>query len=899
MATFDAKAYKTNVLRPYSKGEAAEQLREVLAEMTRDPQSDAYARLDLNALFAVPTPVEASELRAWRTSIVPTLNKAKGLPAALRIKQLLESIEKQGVKLEDPSFWGGMQARRQSYIHATLQEKINQLRVEYPLGIVTLEELVSRLETVGITGVTEGSVRKVAQENDLQLVDEFTLPSDGVPTSIRTVWQRAMQHAEFRSILDVLLIHRPDDAQDVSFIDALETQMGPIGIADVEKALKKSEQGKDTDALQSAQKLLVSIKNSCRDDKELAQAVMATVVDTAEALLNRGKPKIAVRDQLAAAGFARGDVSRVVAAVGAQSSNGSGPSVNLAQVRQLLSEGELAQAERTLTAVSPDDDEQADRTGLHEEINRLKTLKKTAVDSHNSALAKKDYAAALAAINDAIDIDQGDETLVARRDSLPPSAPRSFTGRITEAGVTLSWAKEADTTIAYTVVRGQGRCPTSPSDGEVVASQIADSSLTDESAPIATQVTYAIFATRDGSMFSDVVHTAILVLPAPASLSSTVDLTSAQITWEVPSAAAGVIVTQQNPDGTTSEHEISHGSTLRVSSLTTGAKYLFSARAIYLLDGGRQFSEPASTTVIPRGRAQGVHDLEVVGDDAGLKATWTAINGYEVELWSFPPRSVLPEGELVTRAALVKLGGTRTALLPGAIPSEVRLAPFDGFARIAPLTVVNESCFVGYSVIAGTPQPATQIKTETFGDDLRISWKWPADDCIMELSWHVDGIRRTRRVTPARYRKNGGVTIAGGAKAATDLSIGTVARFDDDETVLAWTPIPWVPDVVTGNASYDMKIHRTLMGKVICRITAQSDTTGHSIPARVVLKRGSAMPWDADDGRVVESIELDFTSHTTSRHEIEIGKEKSPFWICVFPLDDSELIPPATRAMKG
>lgn len=897
MATFDAKAYKSNVLRPFSKGEGAEQLREVLAEMTRDPKSEAYTRLDLNALFAVPTPAEASELKAWRASIVPTLNKAKGLPAAMRIKQLLESIEKTGVELDDPSFWAEMQARRQSYIHATLSEKIGQLGVEYPLGIITIEELVSRLETVGITGVTEGSVRKVASDNDLQIVAELNLPTEGVPKSIRTPWQRVMQHAEYRSILDVLLIHRPNDAHDVSCIDALKTPGGPIGIVDVEKALKKSEQGRDTDALQSAQKLLVTIKNSCRNDAQIAHVVLTTVVDAAEKQLNRGKPKMAVRDHLAASGFTRNDAARIVAAVGAQPSSGSEPSMSLAQVRQFLSEGELAQAARTLTAVSSSDDEQADRTELHTEINRLKALKKTAVDSYHFAAAKKDYVAALAAINEAITIDQGDDTLVTRRDSLPPSAPRSFAGRVTDAGVTLSWAQEADTTITYTVLRGRGHAPTSPTDGVVVASQTTESSLTDESAPIA-EVTYAIFATRDGSMFSDVVHTTVSVLPAPESLRSTTDLTTAQLSWTCPSAAAGVIVTQQKPDGSTSEHEISHGSTLRVSGLTTGAKYRFLVRAVYLLDGGRQLSEPASTTVTPRGRARGVRDLDVV-DNAGLQATWTEIVGYDVELWSFAPLTMLPEGELVNRAKLVQLGGARTELLPGATSAKARLAPFDGFARIVPLTIVDEGCIVGYSVIAGTAQPATQIVTEAFGDDLRISWKWPDDDCIMELSWQADGTRRTRRVTPARYRKDGGVTIVDGVTSASDLGIGTVVRFDDDESVLAWTPIPWEAATTAKSARYDLKIHKSLMGKVACSITAVSETTGHSIPARVVLKRGSVKPWDADDGYVVDSIDLDFTTGTSSEHEIEIGKEKSPFWVCVFSLDDSELIPPATRAMKG
>ena len=97
MATFDAKTYKATVLRTYSKGEEAEQLREVLAAMTRDPKSEAYARLDLNALFAVPMPVQSAELQEWHKSIVSALNKAQGLPAGKLLKQLLEVLEAQGV----------------------------------------------------------------------------------------------------------------------------------------------------------------------------------------------------------------------------------------------------------------------------------------------------------------------------------------------------------------------------------------------------------------------------------------------------------------------------------------------------------------------------------------------------------------------------------------------------------------------------------------------------------------------------------------------------------------------------------------------------------------------------------------------------------------------------------
>lgn len=101
MASFDSKKYRNEVLKPNSRGEGLEQLREVLAELRRDPQSSAYARLDLNALYEVPNPVTAQDLGEWKKAISPALNKAQALPAAPLLKLLLEALEQQGKALTD------------------------------------------------------------------------------------------------------------------------------------------------------------------------------------------------------------------------------------------------------------------------------------------------------------------------------------------------------------------------------------------------------------------------------------------------------------------------------------------------------------------------------------------------------------------------------------------------------------------------------------------------------------------------------------------------------------------------------------------------------------------------------------------------------------------------------
>lgn len=909
MAGFDAQAYKKDVLKPNSRGEGLEQLREVLQALGRDPASKAYGRLDLNTIYAVPSPVTASELQAWKKSIISTLNKAQMFHAAPLLKSLLDHFEQQGNDVTDPAFWGAQQAARQQHIISALERGVEQLKHEYPLGVVTVEELTARLGAIGVSGVTEASIVQVATGKSFSIYPEFELPSGEMPSaSLKNSWKDLIDKSAYRSILDVLLLHAPDRAAQATFINRLTAAGAPLSLDDVHAAHEKADKSKDTNDIQFAKKFLGAVKLDIPDEASLRELVLIAFTQLVSARIGRGQPLVAVRDHLISIGIAETDSSRLVAAVDAASagSSGGGPRITLDQARELLSKGLLAEAERTHAAVPDEGDEAEAYKRLGEQIAKLRTQKSQAIERYRLAMQSRDFHAAGLAIGEAISIDAADESLVSLRAAVPPFAPRSLQLRMDGESVVLSWAQGADAELNYTVVRAEGRLPASISDGVMLADAVTETNYRDAQPPSAVRAGYAVFASRDGRVFSDPATAEITVLQTPSALHAESDLSSTQLSWSLPSSAAGAVISRLNPDGSSIETEVLRGSTLHIPDLSTGARYRVSARAIYLFDSGRELSEAVSIEVVPRGSASPVRDLHIEAEASDgretLRASWSEVDGFEVELWTFPRNADIGEGTTADAARLQALQGKRMTVHAGAArngKTAAALPDLTEIVKIVPMTVTDDGHLAGIAVVTGSAPSASNIIAERFGDELRISWDWPNGDYLMELSWLDNGRSRTRRITRTRYRTEGGAVLSNAA-TVSQLRIATVVRVDDDDWMATPVPVQIAAHATTKKARYRMQIKKALIGgKVNCQIVVESDTIGFTAPAEVVLKRGSIMPYSPEDGEVVERIVLDFSAGKTSSHFVAVGKAKSPFWMCLFTDDDVELTPPHTSEMKG
>jgi hypothetical protein len=329
---------------------------------------------------------------------------------------------------------------------------------------------------------------------------------------------------------------------------------------------------------------------------------------------------------------------------------------------------------------------------------------------------------------------------------------------------------------------------------------------------------------------------------------------------------------------------------------------------VHFIDAGRQLSERVSTVAVPRGRASHVTDLVVANtrDDGRdlLQARWTGIDGFEVEIWAFPRNVELPVGSTVDAATLNQSGGARLAsrgtsraangqdLLAFAVPSVI--------SRIVPLTGTDTGYRVGGSVLAGSAAQATGITAEVFGTELRVSWTWPAGDALMELRWMESGRSRSSRVTRAQYRSDSGAKLANAA-AVTDLTIATVVRVGGDEWSSPSVAVPHSGGNPGLTLQYSLQIKRTLFGnRTSCSIQVQSDGLGAIVPARLVLKSGSTMPYGPGDGQKIADLDLDFTDDTRFTHELTLGKQPAPIWLRLFADDGTtQLVDPPTSQLKG
>lgn len=911
MNTFDAKEYRDKVLKPASRGEHLGQLREAISELRRDGGSTAYAELDLRHLFALPDPLTDTSLRERWPRVESALNKSeRSLPAAGLLKQLRQLLHEQGKDLAESSFWDRTLTARSKLLDTRLHDSIGQLRSEYPLGIVTAAELASRLAALNLSALSERDIVSAAKLNGLDIVPDLHLPNTELPDSIHRPWSAAMKHSEHRTILDVLLLHRPVAADTVRVVDSLSVEGRGVGLTDIDEARSKGEQGRDTDALQDARKLLSALKSQCADDSDLHRFVLCTIIIQTRLELSSGKPVLAVRDSAVRQGIALADASRLVHSI-ARSDDGPADAPTLDRVRTLLSEAQLEQAERTFFQITPDEQSHAEYIALSELVQERKRQKEKAKARYKEQIAAHDLASADAALREALSIDQADEQVLRWKEELPPHSPSSLDVSPDATGVLISWTAESDEDVRYRVVRTRERLPNDPNDGECVGSDVEGRSVVDPSAPVGARLGYAVFASRDGRNFSAAATSFVALLPPVSEVTAEAGPTRIRISWVRTQEAVGTLITRHAPDGSIESTEVSTGSSHVSEDLQTGVRYQFVLRAVYLLSTGRKLSVPITHAVIARGQASEVGDLEISGSMVRgrevMEATWSTTEGFETQLWAFPRDVDLQQGSCKGETQLAAAGGMRLSVTPsidGSVGgSRIRalLPELSDIMKVVPLTVVDSGYLLGSSALAGrTPRP-TDVTAEVFGSELRLSWNWPVDDLVVELAWQANGRSHRRRITRARYRAEGGAKLAG-ALQIEDLTLATIVRVDSEEWVSAPVPVPI--ESATDHAvraSYTLAIRKVpLTRSVRCDLEVSTEVPGLIIPVELVLKRGSVMPRDREDGERVSSFDLDFTSATTVTHTVTLRREKSPFWLRVFSRDAAiQLDHPPTAQLKG
>ena len=893
--SFDSAKYKNSVLVPLAKDKSRlDALKQVIRDVQGAGGVAAASRLNVSELFAVEPGMAATELAGHFKSLGMTYNKQKNLPSAGLLKNLLDLFGKD--KVCDPGFWAGLAASRGEALKGQLDDFAHAVAEEHPLDVVTPEQLSELAAGMGLSGLPESDLAAALAKQGVEVCPDFEIPKVALHPAVRN----ATEFPEFRTIVDVVL--RPEQPGDMTVIDELkfgnpERRLDPADVAAAKQRLQQQEAQVEERARQAAQNALGAL-TELKTAAELHALTLAAIADATEELLRRGLPRVAVRAEIIKRGVRPIDASRLVAKLSA-----STQAQSLADVADLLAEGDLGEARRLLDFLEPQPGEDtAEWNQAKVKVVGAEARKSKLVADYEVAFKKRDFAAAARALSDALQVDTQDDGLRGKRDLLPPAPPANLSMRVDGRAMEIAWSADGGELIRYSVVRTHSTVPSNHTDGDVLASELSQPRFRDDKAPIGTLVRYSVFATRDGSSFSDPATATSVVLPAPFDFAASPGTTDVSLSWATPPEAAGVVVTETAPSGDRKEHRPATPGQLAVGGLTTGTKYRFSAKAIYLLAGGeRRESATIELDATPRGSIRPVDDLRVEAAPSGHRARWSSVVGYTVELWALPITAHVTPTTRIASAELSNLSGRRLTLRPGSGAAGETVREFDALSDVSllvPITLDGDGGLVGAPQVAGSAPSVQKPTAERFGDELRLSWEWPTGDYMVEVGWQVGSNRNTRRVSRTSYNDGGGVRLPA-SEVSGEVTLATVVRAGSQEWVSAPISVP-----VSGVApaiKYLLSVKRSKFGgKASVAVTVESTQFRGKAELLTVLKEAKFMPNAASDGTILDRRLVDLASGRSS-FSLDLGKVVTPFWVRLFPDSGSgvRVEDPPTSQMRG
>lgn len=904
--SFDHKAYLADVLKPLArdKGQLAD-IQRAVRELQESPGMKPVAGLDLARLLAVPG--DGSDLTAHLAAVVMYLNQRQSMTAAQMLKKLVAELKTADQDLTSPAFWTKLAAAKSDAFKEKVAEFGAAVSLEHQaLKVITKEQLEEKAKAQGLVGaVSEQTLVSAVESAGIAVRPDFQLPQLAVPRVVADL----AKHAEYRSIVDVLLLADNTPPATIRVIDNLRYGSGggsPITNQQLEAAQRAAASGRDSDALQAAQKVLTLIRADFVDPPALHQLVLAVFVNTTKEMLARGELLASALGKLVkGTGLDEVEAARLLAKL-----SGSASTRSLGDVTDLLAEGALADARRTFDAVA--DVEQFGEA----EVKRVGGLLASAEQrkaslfvEYESAMKAGDHGAAAYALGHAASVDKHDARLQDLLEKLPPPSVEHLVAKpLAEGGISLSWTYDGGSESRFIVVRSRdGKAPANTGDGTQLVRDSAAASYVDTTPPVAQRLGYSVFAVRRG-VSSLPTSVSQMLLPAPTDVSASTALTEVTLMWRLPAEAVGIEVTQIEPDGTRKQIDARGASRATVTGLVTGDRYRFTLASIYVLaDGTRTLSPPVSVDASPRGAITAVRDLRVGEGNmpdgrSGHRGSWTEPGGYPVELWSFPiDEQIPPPGTEVDLADFDEVDGRRVngVLSTSAGRTELSFAQLRELRVVTAITVGGARGMIGDSVIVGSAPSVKNPKVDRYGGELVVSWEWPHGDYSASVSWFENASAQTRKFSRAEYKINGGFRIPSGG-AVDRVTIATVAFGNDREWIASPVEVRLSAELPV--VRYEVDIPPSRFGRrKPARVSVRSETYAGSLPLLVVARESSIMPSRPDDGEVLERLMVDLDGVNPANVEFTLPRLQSPFWIRIFPGGETgvKLEDPPTQQLKG
>jgi hypothetical protein len=845
---------------------------------------------DLLERYAITLPATGAEVKTQVEAVRAYWNKASMQSAGVSkiakwCRDRDEELRKQhGDQMESAQWWKQAAAAGQQKTDLVIQQHTDNLRQAYgALGVVTAAVLG---KNGALLGLPADQAAQAAARAGLSVIDDKVQLPDAPPipeTMFKSLIEE-MKSCQAATIPDLL---HPRSGQ-FTIIGRYQCTNNPnlrLDLAAIKTQITEAEKTQDrvNTARAGALRKLLDAQSKSIDLQDITLYHLMSLVPETSALM--AKPV------LERVGVESRDAATI--AVLLEGRQKAGRVSGLERVLSLLEDGQLREA-ANVAGNLPDGDEKAE--AVQQVAARQQVLDDLLAKAESARRASNEVLAETL-LRDAARISQEDAKPLL--DQLPPAPPGPVTVTGDGAAVKVFWQRGPghDESTVYAVARTAGRAPTAPTDGQVHRG--SGTECTDQDAPAATEVQYAVFALAEGRPPSRPVVMAVTALPPVWNLKAETGIGTVTLQWES-KPEAEVLVTRSAPGAGPVPVPVS-GNSAQLKDLPEGIAQRFEVVAVYRgTSGTEQRSLLQQVIATPRGQARPNNTLKVTTvQSAGrirVHMAWTRIDSSEVHILHTDTPPPWPEGTMIPAAEI-----PRSALLSGHVEVSGKdcTLEVDLGGGIHYLTALSEG---GTGVAVGKPrsaaiiEPVTNLVPTAFADYATLSWQWPPTVQLAEVSWQPEDDDGDHVVlSRAQYQAQGGARVPLGAKPCV-VEVRSVITSGGKQ-------YPSPPATVTVSKVVKTPIRYRVSGGTFGRgrkvtFTADQSCTGTMV--RMIAAPGRVMPARPADGVTILEATLNLTPGIAAEHKTEIPKTiKRPYWVrCFITSGPGRLVDPPMGDLK-
>jgi hypothetical protein len=866
---------------------------------------------DLLRRYAVDPAMRPEELRNHLRELRRYWNsKANGADSKARVcRQLLAADEELqrsvGPQMYEPDWWAGQVKRRDHAQREAVEQLAADLARAYGgTGLVTRAQLDRIVQHYDLP---PRAVERAAEQAKVRVVDAPALPTESGLD--RTAYRGLVQRmGEVGAATVVHLVH-PDLRQPFTLVREFRVDGGPrlpLNRAAVADRIAAMERAADSPVVRARKAALRVLDTGLKAGAELRTIALYQVIERLLAHRVGGLADALLIRQATRLGLTQADAELLVASLPTDVEPVSGAA---AQIRELLSDGQLRAAQNALSALPAADPEHADlEQAVRRQLDEMRRLL-TGVDA---ALREQREEEAERLLREAHRIAADDENVETWLRRLPTPPPREPTAVEAAAEVRLSWQPSLSAAeVRYRVVRAEGRPPRSPDDGVQVA-ETDGTDVVDRAPPVARDLHYAIFAAPAGAaVWSRPARVTAEVVPAVADARLRVSSEEITATWTVHPSAVAVRVrrTRSRPPTGPADGVLVTATTAAFvdRDIIEGEQYFYGLTAIYRNSRGAEVSAPMSVvSARPRAAARPVRELavdplSVTGDTARVRLSWPADAG-DVRIrcaTRFPGWDV---GDVVAVAEMERFGRevAGTPVVDGAravLEADVPTGP----QVYVPFALGGTGAVVGRAVEMGHSDPIRRLHAQRIGQQVMLTWVWPDQVRLVEVEWGTPRLpRQVRRMTHSQYVDGSGCVLPVGSDGVTVVVRAvTVGPTGESMSAPAELTVAGRPVQVTYSVRRAGEWRARWSRRRLVVLTADEDCA--DVGLVVVVAPGLVLPLQPDQGAVVDRFEgLRLARGTPRILEIELPPGvRTPYWIRCFATSPSvSVVDPPIAELK-